>query len=55
MLEKTYKYYLFDVDRTLWDFDKNAKNAIMRLIDDLKLKELFGVCNKDLFLRGMSR
>lgn len=49
MLEKTYKYYLFDVDRTLWDFDKNAKNAIMRLIDNLKLKELFGVCNKDLF------
>ena len=41
MLEKTYKYYLFDVDRTLWDFDKNAKNAIMRLIDNLKLKELF--------------
>lgn len=49
MLDKNYKYYLFDVDRTLWDFDRNAKNAIMRLIDDLNLKELFGVCNKDLF------
>lgn len=49
MLDKNYKYYLFDIDRTLWDFDKNAKNAIMRLIEDLKLSNLFGVCNKDLF------
>lgn len=27
-----YDYFLFDLDRTLWDFDKNAKNAISRLI-----------------------
>ena len=49
MLDKSYKYYLFDIDRTIWDFDRNAKNAIMRLIDDLELKKLFGVDDKDLF------
>ena len=27
-----YKYYLIDLDRTLWDFDKNSKSAICKLI-----------------------
>jgi haloacid dehalogenase superfamily, subfamily IA, variant 1 with third motif having Dx(3-4)D or Dx(3-4)E len=46
---KKYTYYLFDLDRTLWDFDKNAKSAIFKLVDLLDLKNLFGVCCKELF------
>ncbi len=46
---KEYKYYLFDIDRTLWNFDLNAKNAIFRLIDDFNLKERLGVEDKELF------
>lgn len=29
---KDYKYYLIDIDRTLWDFDKNSELAIHTLI-----------------------
>ena len=28
-----YKYLLFDLDRTLWDFDTNARNNIFSLLD----------------------
>lgn len=28
-----YRYFLIDLDRTLWDFNKNAKRAISKLID----------------------
>lgn len=48
---KSYKYYLFDIDRTLWAFDLNAKNAIFYLIDQFGLKERLGVCDKDLFFK----
>lgn len=30
---KQYAYYLFDIDRTLWDFDTNARNAIFHTLD----------------------
>lgn len=46
-----YKYYLFDLDRTLWDFDKNAKSAIFKLIDKYSLSDLFGIHNKDEFFK----
>lgn len=49
MLDKRYKFYLFDLDRTLWDFDKNARSALFKLVDDLKLGELFGVTDKEEF------
>ena len=32
-LNKKYKYFLFDLDRTLWDFDANARNNIFSLLD----------------------
>jgi putative hydrolase of the HAD superfamily len=45
MLKKEYKFILFDLDRTLWDFDTNAKNNICTLLDKYGLtnidKELF--------------
>jgi len=33
ILKKEYKYILFDLDRTLWDFDKNARTNIDSLLD----------------------
>lgn len=29
---RPYKYYLIDLDRTLWDFDKNSRSAICKLV-----------------------
>ena len=48
---KQYKYYLFDIARTLWAFDLNAKNAIFRLIERHNLKEKIGVEDKELFFK----
>lgn len=35
---KKYKYFLFDLDRTLWDFDANAENNICQLIKKYDLQ-----------------
>ena len=48
---KNYKYFLFDLDRTLWDFDKNAKTALFKLVDSQRLGELFGVMDKEEFFQ----
>lgn len=40
MIIKKYQYFLIDLDRTLWDFDKNSEMAIYTLIrSDNHLKE----------------
>lgn len=49
MQNKTYEFYLFDLDRTLWSFDKNAKRAIFRLIDEYSLFSLLRFTDKELF------
>lgn len=36
-LNKEYKYILFDLDRTLWDFDANAKNNVFQLLTKYKV------------------
>jgi putative hydrolase of the HAD superfamily len=46
-----YNYYLFDLDRTLWDFDKNAKSAIFKLLDKYSLSALLGIHNKEEFFK----
>ncbi len=46
-----YKYFLFDLDRTLWDFDKNAKSALFKLVDSQELPHLFGVTDKEEFFQ----
>jgi len=51
MCRKDYKYFLFDLDRTLWDFDKNAKSALFKLVDSQKLPQLFGVTDKEEFFQ----
>ena len=52
MQKKRYRWFLFDLDRTLWDFDKNAKSALFKLVDSQKLPQLFGVtCKEEFFQR----
>ena len=46
-----YRYFLFDLDRTLWDFDKNAKSALFKLVDSQQLAHLFGVNDKEEFFQ----
>ena len=46
-----YRYFLFDLDRTLWDFDKNAKSALFKLVDSQQLEHLFGVTDKEEFFQ----
>jgi putative hydrolase of the HAD superfamily len=36
---KTYKHIFFDLDHTLWDFERNAEEAKREMFDLLKLKE----------------
>ena len=50
MLDKDYNYYLFDVDRTIWAFDKNAHSAICKLLDHFFVGERFGITDKDEFV-----
>ncbi len=38
MKQKKYKFFLFDLDRTLWNFDLNARTNISRLIDKYSLQ-----------------
>lgn len=51
MAGKDYRYFLFDLDRTLWDFDKNAKSALFKLVDSQQLPLLFGVRDKEEFFQ----
>lgn len=51
MAVKDYRYFLFDLDRTLWDFDKNAKSALFKLVDSQQLPQLFGVADKEEFFQ----
>lgn len=37
---KKYKHLFFDLDRTLWDFEKNANEAYREIYEKYKLKEL---------------
>ncbi|MDE5420542.1 YjjG family noncanonical pyrimidine nucleotidase [Labilibaculum sp. DW002] len=37
-----YKYIFFDLDRTLWDFNKNSEASLMQLFRDYQLQASFG-------------
>ena len=50
-MKKEYRFFLFDLDRTLWDFDKNAKSALFKLVDSQNLPQLFGVEDKEEFFQ----
>ena len=51
MGKKNYRFFLFDLDRTLWDFDRNAKTALFKLVDSQQLPRLFGVTDKEEFFQ----
>src|SRR5579872_200311 len=46
---KKYKHIFFDLDHTIWDFDKNAEEALQELYVIYRLKEL-GLQSADLFI-----
>jgi len=46
---KTYKHIFFDLDHTLWDFDKNAEETLNELYITYKLSDL-GLNSCDLFI-----
>jgi len=48
---KKYKHIFFDLDRTLWDFEKNAHEAYAEIYQEFKLKEL-GVPSIDDFVKN---
>ncbi|MDQ3191079.1 MAG: YjjG family noncanonical pyrimidine nucleotidase [Bacteroidota bacterium] len=46
-----YKHIFFDLDLTLWDFDKNSTEALYELYNELDLKNK-GVSDFDTFISG---
>ena len=38
---KSYQHILFDLDHTLWDFDKNSHEALLEVFQNSELKPLF--------------
>jgi putative hydrolase of the HAD superfamily len=51
---KQYKHLFFDLDHTIWDFDKNAEEALHELYVQYGLKEL-GLHSPDLFIETYTR
>jgi putative hydrolase of the HAD superfamily len=48
---KKYKHVFFDLDRTLWDFEKNAREAYQEIYDKYDLKQL-GIPSIDDFTKS---
>ncbi|MBX7181034.1 MAG: YjjG family noncanonical pyrimidine nucleotidase [Bacteroidia bacterium] len=48
---KTYKHLFFDLDRTLWDLDRNSREALLEIYTHFKLEEL-GVINFEAFFEN---
>jgi putative hydrolase of the HAD superfamily len=51
---KKYKHIFFDLDHTIWDFDKNAEETLHELYGIYGLKEL-GLHSADLFIETYTR
>ncbi|MEI6060010.1 MAG: YjjG family noncanonical pyrimidine nucleotidase [Bacteroidota bacterium] len=47
-MDKTYKHIFFDLDHTLWDFERNAEETKRELFETLNLKDR-GIDNYELF------
>jgi putative hydrolase of the HAD superfamily len=50
---KTYRHLFFDLDHTLWDFEKNSEETLYYLYDHFKLGEL-GNFSRDSFYKKYS-
>ena len=51
---KKYKHIFFDLDHTIWDFDKNAEEALHELYVIYKLREI-GLPSVELFIETYTR
>ena len=51
---KKYKHIFFDLDHTIWDFDKNAEEALHELYKIYKLNEI-GLNSVELFIETYTR
>jgi putative hydrolase of the HAD superfamily len=51
---KTYQHIFFDLDHTIWDFDKNAEETLHELFLTYQLKEL-GLPSANLFIETYTR
>ncbi len=51
---KTYRHLFFDLDRTLWDFEKNAHETLTELFDKHQLKER-GIADVNTFITTYKR
>ncbi|MBB5396297.1 YjjG family noncanonical pyrimidine nucleotidase [Mucilaginibacter sp. AK015] len=51
---KIYKHIFFDLDHTIWDFDKNAEETLHELYSTYKLKDI-GLHSADLFIETYTR
>ncbi|WP_192822032.1 YjjG family noncanonical pyrimidine nucleotidase [Rufibacter sp. LB8] len=50
---KTYRHLFFDLDHTLWDFEKNSEETLHHLYDEFKLGEL-GTFSRESFYKKYS-
>ncbi len=50
-MSKTYRHIFFDLDRTLWDFDKNSRETLQEIFTAQKLEEI-GVSSFDNFYKA---
>ncbi|HNP48654.1 MAG TPA: noncanonical pyrimidine nucleotidase, YjjG family, partial [Bacteroidia bacterium] len=46
---KSYVHLFFDLDNTLWDFERNSRETLTELFHEYKLESL-GVSSLELFL-----
>lgn len=46
-----YKHIFFDLDHTLWDFDKNSSETLVQLYNDFELKNKLNCSQKDFISR----
>jgi putative hydrolase of the HAD superfamily len=51
---KNYRHIFFDLDHTIWDFDKNAEETLHELYGKHKLSEI-GLHSADLFIETYTR
>jgi len=49
-VKKTYRHLFFDLDHTLWDFEKNSELTMRRLYDEYQLADL-GIADFDTFYK----
>src|ERR1700712_321811 len=52
--DKTYKHIFFDLDHTIWDFDKNAEETLHELYEIYRLGEI-GLPSAALFIETYTR